>query len=470
MIKRLSREDGIALPTAIMVLTLCLLMTAVVAKGADQLSASSGSDQRSKRALAAADAGIDVAIRRLRALSDQVADNECVTTVDVAPGAGGVCPATAPESLGNGATFSYVVSTATTGSSPGCYQVPGTVVPANYIRRCITATGTVGNETRRVQEQVAAPPAGAAQWMGILGLDSVQIINSAQLSACWSTEVPGPTVGSNLSVTLDNSAVMNAGCPSKVWGIQMPAGRSPSIHWAAEPQGQIPVTNLPPGQTFSILPPPRTWASVATANDNAAMIGSAIDAGVQYPGGPNARNIRVQNGGSLRFTRGGDIILCQLYVDNGGNLDFSTTEKTRVFIDSPTRPGSPCASGSSGFTPVNGSRINWPSTVADTNVTELTARAKNVEFYFYNQYVTINNTVRLAALMQNDRNTTHYVNGSMTWGAVASKNVILENSGNFQRPIGLQSWGPDGPPYRSVGWTQCVSTPPPATTPHANCG
>jgi hypothetical protein len=464
MRKLLIREDGIALPTALMVLTLCLLMTAIVAEGADKLSASSGTDQRGKRAVAAADAGVDVAIRRLRALPD-LPDAQCLTTTGVTP-TGGVCPSTAPESLGNGASFTYVVSPATTSAANGCYQVPGTVVPSHYIRRCITATGRVGNEIRRVQEQVASPPRGAAQWMGILGLDSVQIINSAQLSACWSDEVPGPTVGSNISVTLDNSAVMNAGCPSKVWGIQMPPGRTPSIHWAAEPQGQIPVST---GGPFSILPPPRDFEAVENSNDNNAAYATAIASGVVIGNGSNYRNIRINNGGSLRLTQGGDFSVCSLYVDNAANLDFSTTQKTRIFVDSPNRPGSQCPAGSSGFTPVNGSRINWPSTVSDSNVTELTARAKNLEIYVYDNYLTINNTVRLAGLIQSERSTVHYVNGSLTWGAVAAKNVILENSGNFQRPVGLLSWGVDGPPYRSIGWTQCRSVAQPASTPHAGC-
>lgn len=467
MRKLLSREDGIALPTAMMVLTLCLLMTAIVAEGADKLSASSGTDQRAKRALAAADAGVDVAIRRLRALNVNLADADCMTTTGVPP-AGGVCPSSAEESVGSGAFFKYVVSPATTNPANGCYQVPGSTVPSHYIRRCITATGRVGTETRRVQQQVASPPRGAAQWMGILGLDSVQIINSAQLSACWSDEIPGPTVGSNLSVTLGNGVVMNAGCPSKVWGIQMPPGRSPTIHWGAQPQGQIPVTTAP--APFTIMPPPRDFEAVENQNDNAAGIATAVMNNVVIGNGANDRNVRINNSGSLRLTRGGDYSACSLYVSNGANLDFSTTQKTRIFVDSPLRPGSSCPSNSTGLTFINGSRINWPSTVADSNVTELTARAKNVEIYVYNQYVTIDNTVRLAALIQNERNTVRYINGSLTWGAVAAKNVILENSGNFQRPIGLLSWGPDGPPYRSVGWTQCRSAAPPASAPHSGCG
>lgn len=459
----LRREDGIALPTAMMVLTLCLLMTAVVAEGADQLSKSSGTDQRGKRALAAADAGVDVAIRRLRALPD-LSDAHCLTTTGVAP-TSGVCPETAPESLGNGASFTYVVSPVSVGTAPsGCYQVPGQTIPAHYIRRCITAIGRVGDEIRRVQEQVASVPRGAGQWIGILGLDEVEIENSAKLSACWANEVPGPTIGSNLSVEIENGSVLNAVCPSKVWGVQMPAGRSPQIHPGAQPQGQIPVTTAP--APFTILPPPRDAEAVENSNDNARISTDAIGSGFAW--NSSTKSLRINNSQSLRLLRGGDYIFCSLYLDNSSNFDFSTTEKTRIWIDSPTRPGTSCPATATGFQPQFGSRVNWPSTVADGDYTTLTARAKNLEIYSLRDVI-VSNSVRFAALLQAESSMVRYVNSSLTWGAVAARKVELENSGDFQRPVGLLSWGTDGPPYRSAGWTQCRSVTPPAATPHAGC-
>ena len=462
------REDGIALPTAIMVLTLCLLLTAVVAEGADRLSETSGTDTRAKRAFAAADAGIDVAIRRLRSRA-KLPDASCMTNTNagVAPTAG-VCPPSPPERVGENATFSYVVSPATTAPG-GCYQVPGATIPANYLRRCITSTGTVAGEVRRIQVQVVVPPRTAAQWMGILGLDEVIIRNSAQLSACWTDEVPGPMIGSNLVVSIDNSGTLNYGCAAKTWGVTMPSPQSPSIHWAAQPQGAIPVTTAP--APFTILPPPRTFASVLSGPNANGYVAADVAANATGTVSWNAatRSLALSNSATLRLTRGGDYTFCALSLGNGASLDVSTTEKTRIFIDSPNRAGSGCPSTPTGLRPDNGSRINWPVSVPDTDVATLQARALNLETYVYDSDVTFINSARYAGLMQAERSTVEYVNSSLTWGAVAAKRVILQNSGDFQRPVGLLGWGPDGPPWKSVGWTQCRSLAPPPATPHAGC-
>ena len=466
MTRFLRREDGIAMPVAMSVLALCLVLTALVASSADSLSRTSGQDQRAKRALAAAEAGIGVAVRRLRSLPYLPA-SQCLTTVGVGPGTGGAAPGECPgasEALGGGASFTYHVTPALTAPG-GCYQVPGQTIPATWTRRCVTATGSVNGVTRRVQRQVIAPPQSQRQWRGIIGLDHVEIRNSAKLSACHATDTLGPAIGSNLSVTVDNSSVLNHGCPAKVWGIEMPAGRSPSIHPQAQPAGAIPVTTAP--GPYTIPGPPRSFEDVETTNDNARVSGYTGSGIVWYPQ-PETRGLGLTNGGRITFTQGGDYAFCTLALDNSSSIDFAPGQLTRIFIDSPSRPGSSCTSGY-GFVPVNGSRVNWPSTVADTDVAALSARAKNLEIYVWGNDVLVDNGVRIAGLLQAERNQVHFVNSSLTWGAVAAKRVIVENSGNFNRPDGLHGRDGYGPEFRSAGWGQCRSVAPVPTDPESGC-
>ena len=457
MRRRLAGEEGIALPTALMVLTLCLVITAMVARGADQLSASSGSDQRAKRALSAADAGVSVAIRRLKSLP-ALAEAHCLTSAGVAP-VGGECPSYT-ESLGHDARFTYTVTPVTTAAG-GCYEVPGSVIPAGHRRRCITSVGTVGDEVRRVQAQVVAPPPGPGHWMGILGIDEVEIHNSARLSSCWSNEVPGPTIGSNVSVIIKNGAVLNDRCPTKAWGVSLPAGGTTDIHPGAEPAGQIRVTTAP--GRFTIPAPPRDWESVENSNDNVRAVSNVTGSNFSYD--PARRELDV--GGSMRLGRGGDYSVCAIDLGNEASLDFPTNEKTRIFVDSPRRPGSSCSS--TGFDLGTRARVNWPTSVGDTDQAALTARAKNLEIYLYDADLTLGNTVRFAALHQAERSTVTYDNGALTWGAVAAKKVLIRNSGDFQRPTGLSGADTDGPPYRTAGWAQCRNVAPVATDPESGC-
>ena len=173
---RVRDETGMALPVAMAVLALTLIIAGWVASTALDLHASSEDDRGSKRALGPADAGLAHARWRLNETSDPVAANECLLSgTRQAVAAGAPCPAAPSVSMGNGATYSYVVTPEYT-SAGTCAGIP--TAPGD---RCVTAVGTVAGVSRRVQAKLARQIVSST-WthVGLIGKTSVTLGNGVE--------------------------------------------------------------------------------------------------------------------------------------------------------------------------------------------------------------------------------------------------------------------------------------------------
>ena len=195
----LRRQEGIAMPVVIGTLTITTGLAAgtfaVVVEGQH----ASARDRDSKAALGAAEAGLQMAMLRTTQLKP--AANMCLTNSVVAPGTASndgsatvasECPRWR-ESIGNGATFTYVVATATSGSCPTLPTAPAT--PAGLgTSRCITSTGEVNGVKRRLQMRFYFnPPFKPWANAGLVGKHKVEIDNNATITS---------PVGSNGTVEL----------------------------------------------------------------------------------------------------------------------------------------------------------------------------------------------------------------------------------------------------------------------------
>src|SRR5918992_1393709 len=134
-------QDGIALPVAsAMLMVIGIFVVGVFTVG---LSANEASiaDRSSKRALAAAEAGLQTAVYRLNMQGQAAITNAayCLTNTWVVPtgGLGGECPGH-NEALGNRAQYTYY-------GTPQGAACPTTVpgLPPTAEDRCITSIGTV---------------------------------------------------------------------------------------------------------------------------------------------------------------------------------------------------------------------------------------------------------------------------------------------------------------------------------------
>src|SRR3954452_14049913 len=104
-------ERGIAVPTALMALIASFALASVAVMSTVDVQQGTKRDHDSKEAIAAADAGANIALLRLnRYLPSLTAATPCVgPNGEYQTAAGGWCPSTATEKVG-GATYSYRIS------------------------------------------------------------------------------------------------------------------------------------------------------------------------------------------------------------------------------------------------------------------------------------------------------------------------------------------------------------------------
>ena len=136
MMKRLLREQtGVALPAALGVLVVVGVLSSATFAVSSRLNDTSTADRDAKRALQAADAGLEAAMFRMNDIGLQ-SETKCFTTSAVDPGTGtdpytGGTPATSEcagvkEDFGNNSSYTYYVTPALSdGAKCGGQRDPG---------------------------------------------------------------------------------------------------------------------------------------------------------------------------------------------------------------------------------------------------------------------------------------------------------------------------------------------------------
>jgi Tfp pilus assembly protein PilX len=281
----------------------------------------------SKRALAAAEAGLQTAVYRLNLLNQSAQANagNCLTTTWRAP-TGGECPGQS-DSLGNRAEYTYFVTPATTAGSAGCITLPGVATSASD--RCITSVGTAGGVTRRVQTRVVQQPTTT-----IPDFNSVGLVGKSLVYA-WNSVKMSSDVGSNTRVEFQNSIEVNDndainvdGKVMLLTGGQYVPGNSVTVEGGTQTVA-----------TPFTLPTP-DFETPETTNNNAVLPNSVFE------GGSGSRHLRRFQLNSGEYTMPpGTYHFCNVKLGDSVKLKFSHTggARTRIYVDSPSRPGSICA-------------------------------------------------------------------------------------------------------------------------------
>lgn len=195
LVQRLRDERGITVPLSMFVISLLVLLGGVSLRQAVFTSDESNEDRGVKRALQAADAGIDTGIYRMN-MFDLVNEptSKCVARQTTGQleltgyGQDGWCsPVNQPflnsveEDLGDGTSFSYKISPeGPTGE------------------RTIVSTGTANGQTRRVAADIEASAAGSlfGTW-GVTSRDQLDMFSKARVDG---------SVRSNKGIVLDSHA------------------------------------------------------------------------------------------------------------------------------------------------------------------------------------------------------------------------------------------------------------------------
>jgi hypothetical protein len=319
----LADERGAALFIAIAVMAI-LLISMVAAFSTSLVSLrSSNSDRSSKRALAAAEAGTNLALYRLNK----------ITTTDLLPcvvvsgldlvlaplGADGWCPAV--TGTVDGASFSYKVSPIVNLSNPDLQTL---------LDRSIVSTGTFGGKTRRLETTL-----DALADTSLFGDATVK--SNKDLTFSGNSTLSGPasikTKGaSNGNVTIGNTANVcadvRAGPGKAVSGNTICGGAKSSADKA-----------------FTLTPVDQ--GTVASSNANGRFFAPSVLNGDTKTGTPtwNAGTRELTMNGSDTITLGAsgstgfDYSFCKLTMGGNSSLIVAAGAKVRIFFDSPEACG-----------------------------------------------------------------------------------------------------------------------------------
>jgi hypothetical protein len=441
------------MPVALSTLALVMLLTAWVASNSEHLGRTSETDRRSKRALGATDAGIQAASHMLESLRPTNA--ECVISPGVRTAfVSGQCSGTpANVSLGDGTTYRYVVSPvlATGATCAGVTTVAGARV------RCVTTSGTVAGVARRGQARLTARTVVSMSPTGIVGRTRVDALNSVEFATCSGD--PQASIGSNGTIALNNSIKLRDPIcgTSRSWNLARPAEATVSLGISIDPSTPTQTVMPEPWDPPAIDP----WPVAAETNN------SLLTAGTGRTWDAVNRELTITGSYTLPA---GTFSICSLIVGNGATLNLDG--ETRLFIDSPTRAGSGCRSGTGSLRAVNSNGINWPS--SGLTGTAAVEAAKRLTVFVHGSAhdnpgaptycsdpqawgsVVLCNSAGFAGMIYAPNSRVYLGNSIEFAGAIVGDRVVLNNSVKFRLTPGLMLNVPTSSyVFGQKEWTEC---------------
>jgi hypothetical protein len=471
VLTRIAREqEGVAMVVAIGALSVLLILSGVAFSASGAFDQSAQVDRSARSAFQSAESGLDVATYRVNNLVPLGGEElGCVDGVEEQT-ADGSCEGSGQ--LANGASWSYEITPELTAENyqallPGgnCAGFPiefdSDDQDTTLRSRCITATGIAFGQTRRVQARLALfsgtseDDGGTALFPvgGIIGLDGVSIKNSGKIYA---------SIGTNGQIEMKNasfvtgSATLGPGAPAP----DLNNSNNSKIHggtiYRTAAQGPWVLAPVDIGNT-------------ATVNRNGTGIGWTLSNGAQVTYNATRREAEFNNG---RVTlSGGDYNFCKLAINNSTDFYVASGAKVRIFIDSPTRVGSGCRSGTGTFTVKNSFKL-----MADESQAQ-------VQIYVYggdvggSPAVDINNSSEFHALIHAPLASVEFKNSMKFYGAINAKRVEFKNASDFYFPTnGISGLTPDtNAPQDSLtlfqrsAWRECKSQPSMASNVHSGC-
>ncbi len=334
-------EQGFAIVIAITTLTVTIALAAALVTASGTFLHSSSRDSANKRALAAAEAGLNAGLYRFGRISQAPSGsfaNNCVSDREVAwSSVAPHCPAATGYFNMTGAASSYYLTPDMSASLPGMSTVATECASSGPGDRCLTAIGTVNGVTRRVQERIRILELFSIH--GMVGLEQTEINSSGSWSGP-NFQVTSDT-GSNGPITYGQN-VSPPGEPYHCEYYEKPPGPGPG----SAPCGSQNVPRKTPITVPSVETLP--FGATQTTNENGKIAAGYTAA---------TRSLSVAAGTTLTLGAG-DYNFCSVALGNGATLSAAPTARVRIFVDSPSRAGSGCASGGTFNAAATGARLN----------------------------------------------------------------------------------------------------------------
>jgi hypothetical protein len=304
LVRDLRRDQaGIAVPTALMALIASFAIASVAVLSTVNVQSGTNRDKNSKQAIAAADAGANIAMLRInRFLPKLTPLNSCVgPNGETVPTAGTWCPPIGPESI-DGATYTYQVS-AFTGNS----------------EMNVVATGTSSNVSRRVNVAFK-----------VLSGDNVflneKLIGEDEIEIEGSSPYIETDMGTNGNIDTNASPVLCGDLrrgPGKI-------APTPNCNGVLT-EG---TKTLPP-----LSPPTDNWNCRLSKNCTGAKAGLVDTSSKGGSGYWDASSRSIKITGNATLTMGGpDYLLCKINIQSG-TIYMPAEAHVRIFIDTPKNCG-----------------------------------------------------------------------------------------------------------------------------------
>jgi hypothetical protein len=444
-------ERGMALPTAIFATVASLGLAGTAVMSSVSVQQGTHRDSNSKSAIAAADAGANVALLRLNRYASALSTSSpCLgvsgtTLVLSAAAADGWCPAVS----------------GTVGSSSYVYRSTPSVVGGTM---SVVATGTSGSVSRRIAVTYKTTTVGdALDNEGLIGLDDVEIDNNADARV---------GVGTNGNIYVHNNGNV---CGNIRHGIGKKATFQNNGTQCAGYQVTEGNVSLPPVSSF--IP-----TDIVTNNSNYRLVTCTKTSPVKEPAGcqtdtyngkwsssepwsAGTRTISSSNNTILTLG-GGDYFVCRLLISNNSHLVMNDGASVRIFFDTPESCG--LKSGA--------------KQIDISNNADVTSTGYQPELGKFNMpgfYVMGSTTIQTSIEFSNNSGTNEFVlyapntdilikNNARYTGVIAGKTVHLDNNAIVEQDAGFE------PPliggakiFERQSYVECIGAT--ATPPNAGC-
>lgn len=451
--RRLRQEHGVAMTVAIFTMAVIALFSALVASTAVHVGDTSNRDRDEKRALGAAEAGLNTALHRVNSLTSPLDNLGCLTDVQlgvlaqatqyVVAGAtvhvkAGQCPG-AQGRAGNGGEWVYFITLLNNGQH--CDQQYTTQTQVNnllslsvggisVLRRCITSFGVVNGVTRRVQREIYSE---FRLFQGLIGTDEVFVRNGGDAGTSH--------IGSNLRVAME---------PGSLYSGQVQVQEGADVD-------EIFATGL-----WGVTSRPEPWLAdpinIDVAGTPLPTASCTLLCSAWVSPGSSTRRLSV---GTLKTVtmNAGTYYLCEFNV-SGGTLIING--EVKIFLDKD------CDGGGT-FT-INGGLVNTTGVVSAQNLQVYvegsapvtiqggTTTQANLTLYAPSADVTISKTGLLTGPIVKGSVTARKI--TVGSGVTFVGDPLLDILSPFQQIAG--DWHPGR-------WSECRSRPPVEDDPHSGC-
>jgi hypothetical protein len=446
-------ERGMAVATALIAMTVAFSFASAAVVYSVNTQHGTVRDHNSKEAIAAADAGANVALMRMNQFSKAVSTATPCTGVSgsllvvAKTEADGWCPQL----------------TGTVGNSTYAYRVGPTTTACSVSTSCVVAVGTSNGVSRRIEVTLGTSTVGGAfSNAGVIGDEDITLSNSANIRV---------GVGTNGNVSLTNNASICGDIRRGVGKKITFTNNSSQCSGYVQTEGN---ETLPPVSSF--MP-----SNIATENSNYRLVkctstnvpsGCQSDSytkswGTTTPWNATTRTIEPAQNSSLTLT-GGDYFICKLNLGNNAHLIMGATATVRIFFDTPENCGAKAGSTWEPIKVENNADITssgyQPSAdkfaVPGLYVTGSTSIASKVSFS--------NNSGSNQFVLYAPNSNLYFENNATYKGAIAGKTIYFTNNAKVEQDEGFEPPQLGGSTiYARQSYVECTGAT--GSPPNASC-